>query len=312
MILSGAARRLDAALARSPLQPLFRRRADRRLRVLAYHGVADPERFAAQLDFLAAELAPVSLERLIAALDGGEPLPQRAVLVTFDDGERSLFEAGLPLLAERAVPAAAFVVAGLIGTSTPPWWVEAEALAARRDAGEPGRGSPRLAGSGPGLVRALKRLPDEERRHTLDELRATAAAPPPAVPQLTAAELRALEAGGVAVGSHTWSHPILPRCGDAAVGEEIRRAHEALTAALGRPPLAFAYPNGDADPRAERELAALGYRAAFLFDHRLSPAPPPERFRISRLRVNSDTPIDRFRIILSGLHPALHRLRGGR
>lgn len=304
MIPPGAARRLDAALARSPLQPLFRRRADRRLRVLAYHGIADPDRFAAQLDFLAAELAPVSLERLIAALDGGEPLPPRAVLVTFDDGERSLLEAGLPLLAERAVPAAAFVVAGLIGTSTPPWWVEAEALGARRP--------PRLDGSGPDLVRALKRLPDEERRRTLDELRKSVGTPPPAVPQLTAAELRRLEAGGVAVGSHTWSHPILPRCGDAAVSEEIRRAHEALTAVLGRPPLAFAYPNGDADPRAERELAALGYRAAFLFDHRLSPAPPPERFRISRLRVSSDTSIDRFRIVLSGLHPALHRLRGRR
>ncbi len=307
---SGAARRLDAALARSPLQPLFRRRADRRLRVLAYHGVADPERFAAQLDLLAAELAPVSLERLVAALDGGEPLPPRAVLLTFDDGERSLFEAGLPLLAERGIPAVAFVIAGLIDTLTPPWWIEAEALAARWGTGEAGPEFLRLAGYGGELVRTLKRLSDEQRRSLLEELRGTSGAPTPPVPQLNAAELRALEAGGVAIGSHTWSHPILPRCGDAAVAEEIRRAHEALTAALGRPPLAFAYPNGDADPRAERELAALGYRAAFLFDHRLSPAPPPERFRISRLRVNSDTPIDRFRIVLSGLHPALHRLRG--
>jgi FkbM family methyltransferase len=309
---SGAARRLDAVLARSPLQPLFRRRADRRLRVLAYHGVADPERFAAQLDVIAAELAPVSLERLIAALDGGEPLPPRAVLVTFDDGERSLFEAGLPRLAERGIPAVAFVIAGLIDTFTPPWWIEAEALAARWGSGEAGPELLRLAGSGDDLARTLKRLPDEHRRSLLEELRGTSEAPTPPVPQLTAAELSELAANGVAIGSHTWSHPILPRCADAAVAEEIRRAHEALTAALGRPPLAFAYPNGDADPRAERELAALGYRAAFLFDHRLSPARPPERFRISRLRVNSDTPIDRFRIVLSGLHPALHRLRGGR
>jgi hypothetical protein len=32
--------------------------------------------------------------------------------------------------------------------------------------------------------------------------------------------------------------------------------------------------------------------------------------RLSRLRVNSDTGLDRFALILSGLHPTLHRARG--
>jgi hypothetical protein len=50
---------------------------------------------------------------------------------------------------------------------------------------------------------------------------------------------------------------------------------------------------------------------AFLFDHRLAPLPLREPLRISRLRVNSDTSTDRFRIILSGLHPTVHRVRGG-
>lgn len=308
--MSALQRTADALLARSPLQLAFRHRADRRLRVLAYHGVDNPRRFAAQLDLLVRELVPVSLERLVAAIDG-DPLPPRAVLVTFDDGERSLLEAGLPLLAARGIPAVAFVVAGLIGTSKPPWWVEAEALA--DDIGREG-GAGALPGSRTGreLVRALKRLPDERRRHALEELRASAPEPAPPVTQLTAAELRELEAGGVAIGSHTWSHPILPRCDGATVATEIGRAHRALTEALGHPPVAFAYPNGDADPRAERELAAHGYQAAFLFDHRMSPPRPPEPLRISRLRVNSHTPIDRFRILTSGLHPALHRLRGGR
>ena len=79
----------------------------------------------------------------------------------------------------------------------------------------------------------------------------------------------------------------------------------------GHPPATFAYPNGDWDARAERLLATLGYATAFLFDHRVSPRRPDHRLRISRVRVNSDTGLDRFAAIVSGLHPAVHHVRGG-
>ena len=39
-------------------------------------------------------------------------------------------------------------------------------------------------------------------------------------------------------------------------------------------------------------------------------AAPGHPLRLSRVRVNSDTSLDRFAIILSGLHPALHHARG--
>jgi hypothetical protein len=58
-------------------------------------------------------------------------------------------------------------------------------------------------------------------------------------------------------------------------------------------------------------LSNLCYSAAFLFDHRHA-RPGSHALRISRLRVNSTTSIDRFAAILSGLHPAVHKARGGR
>ena len=296
---------LDAALRWSPAQLAFKRQAARRLTVLAYHGVRHPDRFRRQLDHLAATMRPVSLDQVIEATAGRRALPGRAVLITFDDGERSVLETAVPLLRERGLPAVTFVVAGLLDTAAPFWWTEVEQLVASgASAGGP-------AAIGPaGLVGRLKQVPDEERLAVLAELRRTAPRPAPRMPQLRRDELPLLEAAGVAVGNHTVSHPCLPRCGQEKLAAEIEEAHRLLGDALGHEPRAFAYPNGDWDGRAEQVLAARGYAVAFLFDHRVNPATPGHPLRISRVRVNDHTSLDRFAVIVSGLHPALHHARG--
>ncbi|MFE0105739.1 polysaccharide deacetylase family protein [Streptomyces sp. NPDC059009] len=271
---------LDRALLRSPAQPLFTRRAARRLAVLGYHGVEDPAAFAAQLDHLHARACPVSLRQVEAALHEGRPLPARAVLVTFDDGERSVLTHGLPLLRERGIPAVCFVVAGLVGTDEPFWW----------------------DGLSDAQQYALKQLPYEEFR------RARARLPrAPRRPQLTPEELRELRDGGVEIGNHTLTHPRLDRCADTVVREEVTAAHELLTGHLGTPPGSFAYPNGDFDARADRLLAGLGYRTGFRYDHRLTDPADRHPLRLSRLRVSTRTTPARFETALSGLQPAVYR-----
>jgi peptidoglycan/xylan/chitin deacetylase (PgdA/CDA1 family) len=297
---------LDAALRRSPANALFRWNASARLAVLAYHGVDDQERFGRQLDHIRRTANPVSLGEALAAFEGNGRLPRRAVLITFDDGHRSVLEVGLPLLRERGLPAVAFVVAGLIDTDRPFWWSEVIDLAGR---GGVVTGTSPMAPSD--LARSLKRVSDERRRAAIDELRQTAEGSAAPVPQLSSLDLRALESGGVEIGNHTWSHPCLSRCGDETCKTEIEKAHRRLSDILGHPPVAFAYPDGDHDARAAAILRDLGYQAAFLFDHRLSPVRPRDRFAVSRLRVNSTTSLDRFRMIASGLHPTLLRVRGG-
>ena len=292
-------------LRRSPAQPLFRWRASRRLAVLAYHEVEDADRFAQHLDHVKRTMHPVSLEEVEAAASGRGGLPHRAVLVTSDDGHRSVYETALPLLRERGLPAVFYVVAGLVGTDVPFWWEEVKALAR---AGGAASGFDGLAPEA--LAKALKYVPDGQRLAALDELRRTSTAPPPPMPQLRREELRELEAGGVAVGNHTLTHPCLRYCSEEKVRHETSEAHRRLTDVLGHPPTSFAYPNGSADKRVVRALSELGYRTAFLFDHRLSEAPPPHPLQISRLVVNADAPLDRFRIIVSGLHSAVLRARG--
>jgi peptidoglycan/xylan/chitin deacetylase (PgdA/CDA1 family) len=264
------------------------------LRVLCYHGIDDPDAFARQLEWLVRHLRPVALDDVVESVRDQRPLPPRSVLVTFDDGNRSVLDRAAPLLHARRVPAVVFVVTDLIGTERPFWWDEVNDLA---------------GADGPALVRTLKTVDNHERLAALDALRRTAATPRSA-PQLTGSELRELDAAGVAVASHSRTHPCLPRCTDDEVIDEVRGSREALSELLGHPPVAFAYPNGDVDDRSRAAVREAGYSIAFTFDHRISPNPPPEAEAVSRVRVNADDTLARFQAIVGGAHPALHRALG--
>ncbi|HEU5355549.1 MAG TPA: polysaccharide deacetylase family protein [Actinocrinis sp.] len=97
------------------------------LPVLLYHSVDDdppawiapftvgPRTFAAQLDAIVRSgRMPVTAGEVVTALRGGEPLPPRAVAVTFDDGFLDFERNALPALTERALPATLFVTTGAL------------------------------------------------------------------------------------------------------------------------------------------------------------------------------------------------------
>lgn len=278
---------VDAALRRSPLQGLARLSRRGRPAVLAYHGIPDGETFGRQLDVICDVMTPVGVDQFLTG-----DLPPDAVLITFDDGDTTVPTAALPQLRARELESVCFVVAGLIDTTEPFWWDEVSAA---------------LGADAPAEIRRLKQAPNEERLARLDDLRAREGRP--STPQLTTADLDRLVAAGTRIANHSYSHPCLDRCDDATVSREIHTAHERLRDLTGTAPTLFAYPNGNWDHRVERELETLGYTAAFLFDHRHTD-PDGHPLRRSRLRMNPLASADRCRLILSGLHPILHRVRG--
>lgn len=97
---------------------------------LSYHNVQleldDPEGMAVSQDRLIGQFSwlrehgyqPVSIDELLAARDGGKPLPEKPVLLTFDDGYRSFHSIVFPLLKAFNYPA----VLALVGS-----WLDAPA-----------------------------------------------------------------------------------------------------------------------------------------------------------------------------------------
>lgn len=278
-----------------------------RLRVLTYHDVTEPARFRRQLDQVQRTLRPVTLARVHAALAGGEPLPRRAVLLTFDDGLPSHVDLVGPELARRGLQGVFYAVLGVLGTSTPFWW---DAILARRAALElrPVQWAGRSWADAARLVSASKTAPDAQRLELLATLDADHG-PPPAARQLGVDELRSLVQAGHVVGNHSWTHPLLDTLTDGALDAELDRAHDSFVRHFPDQPRTFAYPNGNHDGRTVRWLAAHDYRSAFLFDHGLCRAGRP--LEISRLRVSETVPSLRWASTLLGLEALRVRLRPG-
>lgn len=85
--------------------------------VLAYHDIMDSEpdqqyvatrtaNFVAQMRWLKINhYVPVSIDQILAARDGKAELPEKAVLLTFDDGYRSMYDRVFPILKRYHWPA---------------------------------------------------------------------------------------------------------------------------------------------------------------------------------------------------------------
>jgi peptidoglycan/xylan/chitin deacetylase (PgdA/CDA1 family) len=117
--------------------------------VLLYHAVTDqpsawigqytvrPDDFARHLDLLVASgRSAVTLSALWAGLGGHGRLPERPVVVTFDDGFADTAEVAAPLLAERGIVSTVYVTSGFVEGGRSPGgdrmltWDQVRALAA--------------------------------------------------------------------------------------------------------------------------------------------------------------------------------------
>ena len=93
--------------------------------ILAYHRVApsggtdtptvSPEIFERQMEILAGQRRPSSLDELAARMEQGSRFDRRAVVVTFDDGTDDLYHHAYPILAKYRIPAIIFLIVSNIG-----------------------------------------------------------------------------------------------------------------------------------------------------------------------------------------------------
>jgi peptidoglycan/xylan/chitin deacetylase (PgdA/CDA1 family) len=225
----------------------------------------------------------MSLQQAHRALDEGA-IPDRALVVTADDGYADNLAHAVPLLEQHDVPATVFVTSGYVNSGREFWWDELDRLLLhpgtlpaslqlsidggpwswelgeaatydrsdyRRDCGwsleekiDPG---PRQR-----LFRALfyrlRPLTDARRQKALDDLRAWAEPPSRAresyLPVDTNELANLADHELVEVGAHTVTHPVLSELPLDAQCDEVRGSKRALESALGKPVQSFAYPFG--------------------------------------------------------------------
>ena len=264
---------------------------------LTYHRVADlatdPQlqavsvaHFEEQVRAIASQHTTLTAGELFAAMREGRRLPDRAVVITLDDGYEDALLAAKPILDRYEVRATVFVTSGQVGSGREFWWDEVERivlmpgeLPARieieargamfeselRDDAIWGEGdAAREAGWNIGmpvrnqrqhlylaLCDFLRPLAGATREIALGQLREHVGAGDFARSThraLSPAQLLELTSGGTfEIGAHTTSHALLSALGPDAQREEIEESRRALADLAGTPVTSFCYPHGGRD-----------------------------------------------------------------
>lgn len=213
----------------------------------------DAQVFGRLLDWIERQfkvLAPLeACERLVAGA-----LPERAAVITFDDGYRDNHDVALPQLQRRGMSACFFVATGFLDGGTMFNDRVIEAVRATRsdaiDAGELGLGSLPLSTiearrqAIDQLLTAVKSLPLAERECAVLRIEDHCGGGAGDDLMMTSDHVRALHAAGMAIGGHTRSHPILCSVDDDVAREEIVGGAADIREITGQAPALFAYPNG--------------------------------------------------------------------
>lgn len=95
-------------------------------------------------------------------------------------------------------------------------------------------------------------------------------------------ELEEWHQRGVAIESHTMTHPHLPQLGDDELERELRESKERIEERLRAPCRSLAYPFGDEDARVHRAAERAGYDRAFALP---GSRRPRNRFALPRVGV---------------------------
>src|SRR5580765_7258375 len=245
--------------------------------VLCYHGIrpsasdagdtpfaglhVDAETFDAHCRLIAESCDPIDLTTFSAAREGRGPLPARPVLITFDDGYRSVFELARPILRQHHMPATMFICSEPVRRQRLFWF---DAVARAR---------------GPAAVADLRERPDAEWRRAAAEHDTPAAAAPQIAP-MTEEQVRQLAAEGFTIGVHTASHARLAGSPIRVQRHELSSCRAALEEWTGSPVTAVAYPFGaphrDYTDETLAIAASLGFAAGFTTHNAFArPTEPP-------------------------------------
>ena len=273
--------------------PAIRKFSSRRLKVLAYHTVPDAQIFKQQIKYLKKTYNIISLKDLQISMESRKSLPENALLITFDDGDYSLYKNAFPILKTYEVPAVIFIISQLIDSEKTFWcrWVEAAFDKEGKSYSEARK-----------EVNRLKKIPNSERMEVLSGL------PEIKSRQLSVEELKEMESHNIVMGNHTHTHPMLDQCTSEEISMEMDEVKKNFVQwGLGGYSY-FAYPNGNSHPRIEKILKSKGIKMAFLFDHEIN-TKQINPFNISRIKVDADSQLDEFKAKVSGLHSELFKLK---
>lgn len=212
----------------------------------------------------------ISVAQLEEVINGRQPFPKGSVLITIDDGWQSNLDNIVPVAVKYKVPVEIFVSTEAVEKGNGYWWsyiMEARKMGLSK---EP--------------VEFFKTIDNEDRMRILEETKTKIQLNREA---LTIEQVKEIADNPyVAIGSHSVSHPILPRCSNSQSKHEIIHSKTMLEEWTGKEITHFAYPNGDYSNREISFLRRAGYTLAFSTEQKyLTPDKLTHRYKLPRFMI---------------------------
>ncbi len=243
---------------------------------------ATAEQFEEQLRYLKTDCDVISVADIAEVMRPGSR--RRCVLITFDDGYVDNYEVAYPILKQHGLPAVIFLTTDFLDKRVVSWWDEIAWIIKKSNRTELRLPDSWLTESLPltnghtraalsRLLRLAKQLPPESLQKLLDDVAEAAGsgrAPQNSetAPWLTWDMVREMHGGGIDIGGHTVSHPVLSTCTSDQQRDEIVKSKQRIEQELGQSIQVFSYPIGQPwsfTAETKRLTREAGYQFAFSF-----------------------------------------------
>jgi len=303
------------------------------LTILAYHRVLDfddsfpfdielisarPDQFEEQLKYIKKYYNPLTMEQLCELHKNKSVLPDKSIVITFDDGFIDNYNIAFPLLKKYEIPATIFVSTGYIGSESTFWFDKLACLVLNNEIivsennllfeiiNNNTSSSKRLILEQ--CLEKIKSVSDSDRLSILNDLfdsnknilDNSECAKYSSI--LSWDNVKEMNKSLMSFGSHTVSHPVLSQLSESEKYHEMTDSKRMLEDQLKIPIETIAYPVGTEsafDKSVIESAKKSGYELGITYVHGTNKWPLLDPFTIRRLHVEHYTSIRFFKCMLS-------------
>jgi peptidoglycan/xylan/chitin deacetylase (PgdA/CDA1 family) len=241
-------------------------------------GHFDTEEFEKKIRYLLRHYRVISLDECIAYLRT-KKRPPNCVVLTFDDGYKSIYTKAFPILKKYKIPATIFLTVDFISNKKIIWYDKLTYIIGKTNVDS--FTIPEILGkrfacsiiqdkkdSHRALNKFLKSIDDQEKEGILDRLKCLLKVKETDLTYLNLSlsweEIKEMrDSNLITFGSHTMLHPILTNVTFDRLERELKQSKAIISDNLGNPVNFFAYPAGAYNQKIREKVKTLGYKAAF-------------------------------------------------
>lgn len=257
----------------------------RKVTFLLFHDMeaADAER---NFGYLKQHYNIIGLNDYLDAVRNGKRLPNKALVITFDDGHVSNY-ALLPIIKRMQIPITIFLCSSIVGTHRHFWFRHSTEIKPQ--------------------VETLKKNLNGQRLETLRQYGFAQEQEYDEIQALSKEQIEEMTPW-VNFQSHTCFHPILPQSDYTTAENEIKDSKQQLEETFGLTINALSYPNGDYSERDIYLAQTAGYECGVTVDSGYNGI-KSNLFRLKRFSVNDAENTTELMVKASGCYALLkHRL----